>query len=414
MGRRGRVRDEGGPIDDDEWMIDDDVRVLDEEFDDYDDFAHDVEGVAPHQYEDDDHEYVPIRRRRQRSLFRRMFGWTLLLLVLGGLLAGLFGYRWVQRKLDPPGEPGEQVLVVVPEGASSAEIGEILADERIISDATFFRYYLRFRGAGPFQAGVYVLAENSSMQEAIDVLDAGPAPPPFVEFGMPEGLTLPEIADAIVEDLPMLSTERLMELINSGQLRSRYQPAEVTTLEGFLFPETYRLDEGADETLVLQTMINHFDTLGDQLLLNEGAARLGLTPYQVLTVASLVQEEAGIPEDSAMIARVIYNRLAQGIPLGVDATICYALDERPCELDEEDLAIDSPYNSRQVAGLPPTPIAAPGRAALEAALNPADGPWLYYVLDPNAEIEGGHFFTDDYDEFLRVKNECEAAGLGCG
>jgi UPF0755 protein len=115
-----------------------------------------------------------------------------------------------------------------------------------------------------------------------------------------------------------------------------------------------------------------------------------------------------------MIARVIYNRLAQGIPLGVDATICYALDERPCELDEEDLAIDSPYNSRQVAGLPPTPIAAPGRAALEAALNPADGPWLYYVLDPNAEIEGGHFFTDDYDEFLRVKNECEAAGLGCG
>ncbi len=398
MARRGGVEERGAGVEDE-----------------FDDFAHDAEAIPAHQYDDDDHEYEVVRRRRRRRTpLRRIVGWSFVLLVVGVLIAGLLAWQWVQRRIDPPGDPGEQVVVLVPEGSTTDDIGEILAGDGVITNASVFRYYIRFRGGGPFQAGTYTLQENSSMQEAIDVLAAGPAPPPFVEFTVPEGLTLPEITEAMAGGIGTLNVDTLNQLVASGQVRSRYQPPEVANLEGFLFPETYRLDEGTDELAALQVMINQFDGVADQLDLAGGAARLGLTPYQVLTVASLVQEESGIPEDSPMIARVIYNRLAQGIPLGVDATICYVLGERPCELTESDLAIDSPFNSRTQAGLPPTPIAAPGRAAIEAALNPAPGPWLYYVLDPEAEIEGGHFFTDDYSEFLAKKQECADAGLGCG
>jgi UPF0755 protein len=396
MARRGTVDEQGAGIGDD-----------------YDDFTNEAEAIPYHQYDDDDHEYEVIRHRR-RSTVRRIVGWTIVIVVVVVVVAGLLAWRSVQRRVDPPGDPGPQVAVIVPEGSTTDDIGELLEAEGVITDDTVFRYYIRFRGGGPFQAGTYTLQENSSMQQAIDVLSDGPAPPPFVEFTVPEGLTLPEITEAMAGGISTLNVDTLNQLVASGQVRSRYQPPEIPTLEGFLFPETYRLDEGTDELTALQGMVNQFDGVADQLDLAGGAARLGITPYQALVVASLVQEEAGIPEDSGKIARVIYNRLAQGIPLGIDATICYALGERPCELTEADLEIDSPYNSRTHAGLPPTAIAAPGRAAIEAALNPPEGPWLYYVLDPEAEIEGGHFFTADYSEFLAKKDECAAAGLGCG
>ena len=166
----------------------------------FDDFAHDAEAIPAHQYDDDDHEYEVVRRRRRRrSPVRRIVGWSFVLLLVGVLVAGLLAWRWVQGRIDPPGDPGEQVVVLVPDGSTTDDIGELLAAEDVITDASVFRYYIRFRGGGPFQAGTYTLQQNSSMQEAIDVLDAGPAPPPFVEFTVPEGLTLPEITAAMTE-----------------------------------------------------------------------------------------------------------------------------------------------------------------------------------------------------------------------
>jgi UPF0755 protein len=160
-------------------------------------------------------------------------------------------------------------------------------------------------------------------------------------------------------------------------------------------------------------MVAQFDAVATQIGLNEGAAAYGLAPYQIVIIASLIEREAKIPEDQAKIARVIYNRLGAGMPLGIDAALCYQRP-KPCQLTTTELEQDSPYNLRVNTGLPPTPIAAPGAGALQAALHPADGDWLYYVLDPNAATPGGHFFTSDYDEFLQVKEACEAAGLGCG
>jgi UPF0755 protein len=139
--------------------------------------------------------------------------------------------------------------------------------------------------------------------------------------------------------------------------------------------------------------------------------RFNLTPYEILIVASLIEEETKIDEERPMVARVIYNRLRDGIPLGIDATSRYEAELAGRDRGDIDFESDSPYNTRRVAGLPPTPIAAPGRASIAAALNPAEGPWIYYVLEDEA---GNHFFTDSDSEFLAAKDRCREAGLGCG
>ena len=139
--------------------------------------------------------------------------------------------------------------------------------------------------------------------------------------------------------------------------------------------------------------------------------RFNLTPYEVLIVASLIEEETKVDAERSQVARVIYNRLSQGIPLGIDATSRYEAELAGRDREDIDFESDSPYNTRRIAGLPPTPIAAPGRASIEAALNPADGPWIYYVLE---DAEGNHFFTDSNSEFLAAKDRCRDAGLGCG
>jgi UPF0755 protein len=161
-------------------------------------------------------------------------------------------------------------------------------------------------------------------------------------------------------------------------------------------------------------MVERFDEIATEAGIGEATERISqatggeveLTPYEAIIVASLIERESQVPEERAKVARVIYNRLAQGMPLGIDASLNYALG-RPATTQSQ-LATDSPYNLREVAGLPPTPIAVPGRAALEAAVAPVPGDWLYYVL---ADESGRHTFTDTYEEFLDAKAECQAAGL---
>jgi uncharacterized YceG family protein len=158
-------------------------------------------------------------------------------------------------------------------------------------------------------------------------------------------------------------------------------------------------------------MVGHFDEVMGALDANNRAAALGYTPYQTLIVASLVEKEARVPEDRAKVARVIYNRLAASVPLGIDATLCYEQGQTPCSLTQSVLDAPTPYNTRVNTGLPPTPIASPGRASIEAALGPAEGDWLYYVL---AGEDGHHAFTADYNEFQQLKAQCAEMGLGCG
>ena len=332
---------------------------------------------------------------------------VVLLLVLGA--AGV----WVSRQINPSGSPGEVRTITVPEGASSSSIGELLADEGIISSAFVWDWYLRINGGGPFQAGEYQLAEDSSMGDVVDSLSDGPAPPEERRYTVPEGFTLDEILDRLADPDKGLGFDaaELRQLMDSGQVRSSYQPADQPSNEGILFPETYSVDPEATPLQVLQQMVAELDATMAGLEVESAQERFNLTPYEILVVASLIEEETKIPEERPMVARVIYNRLRQGIPLGIDATSRYEAEVEGRDRGDIDFTSNSPYNTRRVKGLPPTPIASPGRASIEAALNPADGPWIFYVLE---DAEGHHFFTDSNSEFLAAKDRCEDAGLGCG
>jgi UPF0755 protein len=189
-------------------------------------------------------------------------------------------------------------------------------------------------------------------------------------------------------------------------VRSRYEPAEVTTLEGLVFPDTYFIDEGETEQQVLQTLVDRFDQVADGL--NMATTSTGLTPYQTVVLASLIEKEAKVPQDRGKIARVVLNRLAAHMRLQIDATIEYAEGVHKARLLDSDLQVDSPYNTYKIAGLPPGPIASPGKASLAAALNPTPGTWLYYVL---INADGEHAFATTSSEFDRLVAQARAKGL---
>lgn len=178
-----------------------------------------------------------------------------------------------------------------------------------------------------------------------------------------------------------------------------------------LFPDTYQVADETDERTFVRRLVTELDDTLFALDAETIAPQYGLTPYEIVVVASLIEEEARVPDERPMIARVIYNRLRDGIPLGIDATSRYEAEISGRSRDDFDFDSDSPYNTRRIAGLPPTPIAAAGRASIEAALNPADGDWIYYVL---ADEQGNHVFTASFNEFNRAKAECKRKGLGCG
>lgn len=391
---------------DDRWAAED-VDLGDD--DHYDDDPYDGDGARDDRGGGD---YELVRQGSSRG--RRVVTVVVAVFALVVVAAGAAGI-WVQRQIDPAGEPGPETAVVIPTGSSTTAIATLLEDEGIITNAQVFRYYARFQGDdGGFQAGEYLLQANSAMGDVLDTLGAGPVPPSMRRFTIPEALTVDEIAVRLAEEVPGFDLGRITEALAS--VRPQSLPPEATSLEGYLFPDTYEIPAEADELAALNAMAAQFDAVAAETGLAAGAEARGLTPYEIVIVASLIQEEAGIPEDMPKIARVIYNRLEIGEPLGIDATNCYLVEERPCRLTTSDLESDNPYNTRINQGLPPTPIAAPGRDAILAALQPADGPWIFYVLDPDESRTppGGHFFTESASEFAEVKAECEEADLGCG
>jgi UPF0755 protein len=260
---------------------------------------------------------------------------------------------------------------------------------------------------------VYELADNSAIGDVIDVLNDGPRPIEERSFTMPEGLTLPETIARLADPEKGLGLDAatMQQLLDSGQVRSTAQPADQPSNEGILFPETYRVAAEADELAVLKQMVAQLDATLAELDVASAQERFNLSPYEILIVASLIEEETKVDAERPKVAQVIYNRLRQGIALGIDATSRYEAEIEGRDRGDIDFESDSPYNTRRQVGLPPTPIASPGRASIAAALNPEEGPWIFYVLE---DAEGNHFFTDSNSEFLAAKARCRDNGLGCG
>lgn len=332
----------------------------------------------------------------------------LALAVIGLVVAGL-GLVWFQRQIDPPGAPGAAVEVTIPDGSSPARIAAILDAEGVIGSARVFQIYTRLKGASGFKAGEYSFREDLAFSKVVDALQEGPKQT-FQRLTIPEGLTLKEIAERVGR-LPNRSAQRFLDVATSGTVRSKYQPAGSTNLEGLLFPDTYFIDEKDDEAAILQRLVASFETMAAEVGLDDAAAEVGYSPYQTAVIASLVEEEGKVDADRPKIARVIYNRLQKGMLLQIDATVIYARGGQRREGGRvlfSDLEVDSPYNTYKVKGIPPTPIAAIGRTALEAALAPEPGPWLFYV---KFEKDGTHKFTTTLAEHNAAIRDAKRRGV---
>jgi UPF0755 protein len=342
----------------------------------------------------------PERPRGHRALLVLVATGVVLLLVSGG------GALWVKRKLDPPGALGSEVEVTIRQGTTTAGIAQLLAGKGVVGDAKLFRAYLQLQGAGPFQAGRYVFHRHDRMSHVKAILEGG-AKSDASRLVIAEGLTLPEVADRVGR-LPGRSPQRVLDAARRGTIRSAFLPPGYTNLEGVLFPDTYSVPRDEDEEHILSRMVAAFDQVAGELGYQDAPVRAGAMPYQALIVASIVEREAKVDEDRGPIARVIYNRLQKGMKLEVDATVEYALGSHKERILNRDLRVNSPYNTYLYPGLPPGPIASPGRKALEAALEPPPGPWLYYVLSDPA---GKHSFATTPAEFERAKAAAHARGL---
>jgi UPF0755 protein len=337
--------------------------------------------------------------RNRRSPVR----WTVAALgVIALIVAGVWAVSTV-RSLAPEQRlgvvAGQPVDVVVNSGDSLTTLAQRLVEAGVVTTASGFLATAelddRATRIGP---GVYSLETGMDPAAVIQrMLDPASRAAPLV---LPEGLRIDETVRITSERTGIPAADLEGALVDSGDLGlpdwSGGRP------EGFLFPASYDVVPGRTAAEVFRPMVRRFDIAADEVRLVKRAKRLGITPYEVLIVASLVQAEAA-PEDFRKVARVVYNRLEQGMKLQFDSTVNYALRTNTFFLTPEMLATASPYNTFVIDGLPPGPINSPGQEAIEAALNPASGDWLYFVtVDPDTLTTK---FTADYEQFLAWKQQ---------
>lgn len=321
-------------------------------------------------------------------------------LLLGAMLVILLvaaATFWVWRGVALPyqGFEGEQ-FVVIETGSSVASIGRLLHEAGVVRDARSFQLAARLKRAETrMQAGEYRFAEPASAYEVVDRIARGDVYARPITF--PEGRTAAEMA-AIFEargfgpGAGFLAASRDVSRVAAFDQDAR-------DLEGYLFPSTYLLPRSATAAVLVGQMVQSFERAFDADLRAAATAR-GFSIREAVTMASLVEEEAQIPDERPIISAVYHNRLKIGMGLQCDATVIYAMQRAGTwngNITRADLAMDSPYNTYRYRGLPPGPIANPGRASLEAAVKPADVPYLYYV----SRNDGSHAFATTLDEHNR-------------
>jgi UPF0755 protein len=352
-------------------------------------------------------ERVERKRRRRRSGIAVLLS----LLLVGGLIGGAFiGLRSVIADILPgeapdyTGDGTGQVVVEVTSGQTSRSIGVTLEEAGVVKSADAFAEAARDDARSlTIQPGFYALRLEMKASTALALL-LDPASRAEGKVVLPEGTRLSRSLELIAEG----SQVPLADLQAASQdPASLGLPAWASNnLEGFVFPATYPVPPNATAQSVLRQTTERFSEAANTVSLEQRARNLGYTPYEILIIASMIQAE-GIESDFGKVARVIYNRLDDGMRLQIDATVNYALNKSELALTDADLEVDSPYNTYQVTGLPPTPINSPGEAALEAALSPEPGDWIYYItVNPDT---GETRFTASYEEFQRWKEEYQAA-----
>jgi uncharacterized YceG family protein len=355
----------------------------------------DGDGDGDGLFVDDARPVVPREPRRpRRSGTPNVAARRVVALILLALIAAA---AWFLISLFQPfkGHGSGNVSVSIPKGDSVSQIGDLLHKRGVVSSSFFFELRARLGGhSGDLKPGLYQLKKDMSYSAALTALTKGVAPN-VVSVVIPEGRSRREIAPLTKG----LKGSYLAATVRSSSLNpTRYGAKHARNLEGFLFPASYQLKKGASVHTLVNEQLQAFRQNFGKVSLTY-ARKKNLTRYDVLTIASMVEREAQVAKERPLIAAVIYNRLHDHMPLGIDATIRYALNDWTKPLRQSQLASPSPYNTRNHVGLPPGPIGNPGLASIQAAAHPAKSGFLFYVVKPYTC--GQHSFSRTQAQFDR-------------
>jgi uncharacterized YceG family protein len=303
-----------------------------------------------------------------------------------------------------------RVAVTIPKGASVSEIGDLLDEKGVIDDSTFFQIRTRLEGkSGNLYSGRFNLAHGMSYAAALDALSTPPVKRTLT-VTIPEGYSRPQAAQLVEED--GVAGSYTKATVKSKFLNpAKYGGKGAKDLEGFLFPDTFELKPNTPVADLVQLQLQDFKKRIKGVDMKYARSK-NLTTYDVLIIASMIEREVAAASQRKLVASVIYNRLHEGMPLGIDSTIRFATGNYTKPLTESELAIDSPYNSRTNAGLPPGPIDSPGIEAIEAAAHPAKTDYLFYVTTPGAC--GKLTFAKTEAEFEAAVNKYNSAREAAG
>lgn len=331
-----------------------------------------------------------------------------LAIIFGGIGAGYTKYKsftsYEVNNAEKKGEPQTDIQVTIEDGSSVRAIANALLQNGVIDSNMQFLYLCSRDGKGDnFQPGEYTFNNYMDFNEICDVLESGRKDDEQIKITIKEGAWLKEIA-AQLEESGLCTAQEFIDACNSRDYDYDFVaeiPDRDNLLEGYLFPDTYYFAPDMTAHDIVDKMLSRFNDVFDVSL--KGAAQLkGVSMDEAVIAASLVESEARYPDDRAKIASVIYNRLNSGMKLQMDASVLYALGEKKDRVLYADLEVQEEHNTYYVDGLPVGPIGNPGKDCLEAAVNPADTDYLYYVVD-NAET-GEHYFTHDYNDFLNASS----------
>jgi UPF0755 protein len=328
---------------------------------------------------------------------------VMVLLIVGiGAVLGKVG----SGSPDFKGNGTDAIVIEVPEGATSGQIGQVLAQAGVVKSAGAFRSAAAKEDARArtLEPGYYRLRKQMSGKAAFNLL-LDPSSRAESKFTLPEGLSVRQALPIISKGtgIPVAALEKA-----TTQTSQLGLPSYAKGVEGFLFPATYTAAPNATAVQVLRLMIDRFKQEADQLDLVAGAKKMGVTPLQLVTLASIIERE--VRNDRGKAARVLYNRLAdtKDFPtLGLDSTVRYALNDFPGALSQSQLDTDSPYNTRKHPGIPPGPIGNPGTVALQAALDPTPGNWVYFLSLPK---EDKTYYASTTAEFNDLRKKLAAQG----
>ncbi|QXM05983.1 endolytic transglycosylase MltG [Crassaminicella indica] len=313
------------------------------------------------------------------------------------------GKIYFEKKIEPVNESSDTlVMVQIPIGASTKQIANILYEKHVIKSELAFRILSKMsKSDGKMQAGNYSFKQSMSVDEIIKSLISGDTVKDTVKVTIPEGFEFKQIVKRL-EEKGLINKDKFIKIANNEDFDYKFLkdiPKGKNRLEGFLFPDTYEIAKNDTEREIIIKMLNRFDDIFEDAYYKR-AKELNMSVNDIITLASIIEREAKVDKERPIVSSVFHNRIRKKMPLQSCATVQYVLGERKAKLSFKDVETDSPYNTYKHAGLPPRPIASPGKASIEAALYPSETDYLYFVVSKNGE----HHFSKTFKEHLNAKN----------